>query len=205
MLYSRPPFLMALLPVKGGGCAACSKTPTSTASIFQSMTPHALLIDETTGTVLLEKNATQPMVPSSMTKILTVYMVFEALKAGTLKLTDKLPVIERARRIKGTKMFVKVGDWVSVEDLLRGIIVSSGNDASVVIAEAFWGTEEAFAQMLTQKAEELGATNNFFFNSTGLHVSGQSTTAHDLASCPAYSAGFFHKIRPLLWTKRIFL
>ena len=151
---------------------------------FQPMeTParHALLIDVQTGTVLLEKNADAPMPPASMSKLMTIYMVFERLKAGSLSLDDKFLVSEKAWRKGGSKMFVKVNSRVAVRDLLRGIIVQSGNDACIVIAEGISGSESAFADAMTQRATELGLENSAFRNSTGWPEDGHYMSARDIA------------------------
>ena len=118
---------------------------------------NAYILDLSTNTVLLSKQADIPMPPASMSKLMTVYMVFDRLKRGSLSLEDKFLVSKKAWKKGGSKMFVKVGDRVSVEDLLRGIIIQSGNDACIVVAEALGGSEEAFAEMMTKKAKEIGA------------------------------------------------
>ena len=143
---------------------------------------EALLIDLQTGTVLLEKDADKPMPPASMSKIMTVFMVFERLHDGRLTLDSELPVSEKAWKMGGSKMFVKVGNKVRVEDLLRGVIVQSGNDACIVLAEAISGTEEAFAAAMTQRAKELGLTNSHFANATGWPNPNHWMTAHDLVT-----------------------
>jgi len=143
--------------------------------------PQAYMIDLETGVVLLDKNADQKMPPSSMSKIMTAYLVFDRLKNGDTKLDDLLNVSKKAWQTEGSRMFVNVDSQVSVEDLLKGVIVQSGNDASVVLAEALSGTEAAFAEDMTRKAHEMGATNTTFRNSTGLPDEGHLTTAKDLA------------------------
>lgn len=142
---------------------------------------QAIVIDYDTDVVMLEKNADQPMHPSSMSKLMTLYMVFGQLKEGRLKLEDTLPVSEKAWRMGGSKMFVHVGDAIKVEDLIRGIIVQSGNDACVVIAEGLGGSEEAFAAKMTEKAKEIGLKNSHFTNATGWTDDNHLTTARDLA------------------------
>ena len=142
---------------------------------------HAILIDVQTGTVLLEKDADVPMPPASMSKLMTIYMVFERLKSGRLSLDDKFLVSEKAWRKGGSKMFVKVKTRVTVRDLLRGIIVQSGNDACIVIAEGISGTEDAFAVAMTERARELGLTNSNFRNSTGWPAEGHVMSARDIA------------------------
>src|SRR5690348_865132 len=105
----------------------------------------AYVVDFTTGASLLEKNADVEMPPSSMTKLMTIYLVYERLKQGHMKLDDELTVSERAWRMGGSKMFVQLGTQVTVEDLIRGVIVQSGNDACIVLAEAISGSEDQFA------------------------------------------------------------
>jgi len=128
---------------------------------------QAIMIDEQTGTVLLDKAGDELMPPSSMSKLMTAYMVFDKLAKGELKLDDELPVSERAWRIQGSKMFVQLGSRVKVEDLLRGMIVQSGNDACIVLAEGLSGSEEAFAEAMTKKAREIGMPKSVFKNASG--------------------------------------
>jgi D-alanyl-D-alanine carboxypeptidase (penicillin-binding protein 5/6) len=124
-------------------------------------------MDWDTGVTLLEKQPDDEMPPSSMTKLMTIYIVYDRLKQGRLKLDDVLPVSERAWRMQGSKMFVQIGSSVKVEDLIRGMIVQSGNDAAVVLAEAIGGSEEGFADLMNAKAKELGLTHSRFRNCTG--------------------------------------
>lgn len=142
---------------------------------------EAILMDHETGTVLFAKKPDEPMPPASMTKIMTAYMVFERLKDGRLSLDDTFRVSERAWRKGGSKMFVEVGNEVRVEDLLRGVIVQSGNDASIVLAEGIAGTVEAFAEMMNEKARELGLSNSHFENPNGWPHPDHRTSARDLA------------------------
>jgi D-alanyl-D-alanine carboxypeptidase (penicillin-binding protein 5/6) len=142
---------------------------------------EAILIEVETGTVLLEKDADQSMPPASMSKIMTAYMVFERLKEGRLSLDDTLQVSERAWRKGGSKMWVEVGSQIRVEDLLRGVIVQSGNDACIVLAEGLSGTEELFAEEMTERAHEIGLLDSTFMNSTGWPDPNHRTTARDLA------------------------
>lgn len=142
---------------------------------------NAYVIDLATDTVLLNKNADVPMPPASMSKLMTIYMVFERLKKGSLNLEDTFLVSKKAWRKGGSKMFVKVGDRVKVSDLLRGIIVQSGNDACIVIAEGLGGTEEAFAEMMTRRAREIGLTDSRFANATGWPHRDHKMSARDLA------------------------
>lgn len=137
--------------------------------------------DFATGVTLLDKNADEEMPPSSMTKLMTIYIVYERLKSGRLRLDDDLPVSERAWRMGGSKMFVQVGTQVKVEDLIRGMIIQSGNDACIVLAEGVSGSEDAFAQAMTAKAKDLGLTNSHFANATGLPDDQQYMSPKDLA------------------------
>lgn len=142
---------------------------------------QAYLFNPDTGVVLFELNADQLMVPSSMTKIMTVYLLFEHIKSGDVKLKDEFPVSKLAWRKGGAKMFVEVNSKVSIEDLIRGMIVQSGNDACIVVAEGLAGNEGVFAVEMTRKARELGARNTTFKNSTGWPDPSHLTTAKDLA------------------------
>ena len=143
---------------------------------------EAILIEASSGAVLLEKDSDVPVPPASMSKIMTVYMAFKHIKDGRLSMDDELPVSEKAWRMGGSKMFVEVGKQVKVADLLRGIIVQSGNDACIVLAEALSGSEEAFAQELTELAPELGMTDSSFANSTGWPHPNHLMSARDLAA-----------------------
>lgn len=143
--------------------------------------PQAYMVDLQTGTILLEKNADQKMAPSSMSKIMTAHLIFERLKSGDIKLDDTLLVSEAAWRTGGSKMFVQLNSKVSIEDLLYGVIVQSGNDACVVLAEGLAGSEAAFAEEMTRAAHEMGAKDSNFTNASGLPDEGQLSTAKDLA------------------------
>lgn len=142
---------------------------------------QAFMVDPQTSTVMLFKDAEQPMAPSSMSKMMTIYIIFEELAAGRLKLDSRFRVSERARAMGGSRMFLELGSEVSVEDLIKGIIVLSGNDACVVIAEGLSGSEESFAERMTKRARELGMNKSVFKNSSGWPAEGQYTTARDLA------------------------
>jgi D-alanyl-D-alanine carboxypeptidase (penicillin-binding protein 5/6) len=142
----------------------------------------AFIQDFNTGASLLEKNADVEMPPSSMAKLMTIYLVYERLQQGKMKLDDELLVSERAWRTGGSKMFVQVGTQVQVEDLIQGVIVQSGNDACVVFAEAISGSEEQFAELMNQKAKELGLTSSYFRNSTGLPDPEQHMSCRDIAT-----------------------
>ena len=122
------------------------------AHAFDTRATAAYVLDFSTGTVLMAKNANQPLPPASMSKLMTLYMAFEAIDAGILDLDQELPVSAAAQQYGGSTMFLKAGERVRVEDLIRGIIVLSGNDACVVIAEALAGTEAEFARQMTMRA-----------------------------------------------------
>jgi serine-type D-Ala-D-Ala carboxypeptidase (penicillin-binding protein 5/6) len=159
----------------------------SCAANAQSAAPEtaarqAYMVDVATGTQLYSKDADTQMAPSSMSKMLTVYMVFDALKNGKLQLTEELPVSEHAWKQEGSRMFLNLGQKAKVEDLIRGVVIQSGNDAAVVFAEALGGSEDNFATMLNAKAKDLGLTNSHFVNATGLPNPQHYSTAHDLAT-----------------------
>ena len=139
------------------------------ASAFETRASAAYVVDQTTGTVLLNKNADTPLPPASMSKLMTLYMAFEALERGQLSMTDVLAVSAHAASFGGSTLFLQQGERVTVEDLVRGIIVLSGNDACVVIAEALSpdGTEGGFARLMTRRAQEMGMTNSTFANASG--------------------------------------
>jgi len=151
------------------------------AAALETIAKQAILMDAQTGTVLFEKNADEAVPPSSMSKLMTVYMVFERLKSESLTLDDKFPVSKKAWRKGGSKMYVLVGKSVRVEDLLRGIIVQSGNDATIVVAEGLSGTEEAFATEMTKKGQEIGLENSVFRNASGWPEEGHYMSARDIA------------------------
>lgn len=151
------------------------------AAALETEASHAILVDVQTGAVLFEKNSDQPMAPSSMSKIMTVYMLFDALKNGSLSLDDTFAVSEKAWRWGGSKMYVMVNRRVRIEDLIRGIVVQSGNDASIVVAEGLASSEDAFAEEMNRRAAEIGLTGSSFKNATGWPADGHVMTARDLA------------------------
>ena len=156
---------------------------TSAAAAFETRASEAFVIDQTTGTVLLAKNADQPLPPASMSKLMTLYMAFEALRDGRLSMGEELRVSQAAMAYGGSTLFLRAGERVTVEDLVRGIIVLSGNDACVVLAEALspTGTEAGFARLMTQRAQQLGMTNSTFTNSNGWPEAGHRMSMRDLA------------------------
>ena len=140
-----------------------------------------ILQDYHTGKVLAENNADAKLAPASLTKIMTVYVIFRELSNGHLHLDDTVSISEKAWKTSGSRMFVELGNQVKVEDLLKGVIIQSGNDASVALAEHVGGNEETFAEMMNQHAIRLGMTNSHFKNSDGLPVEDHYTSARDLA------------------------
>jgi D-alanyl-D-alanine carboxypeptidase (penicillin-binding protein 5/6) len=154
---------------------------TGHAQAIDTPAKQALMIDAETGAVMLEKNADATMHPASMSKLMTLYMVFERLKKKTLSLDDTFLVSEKAWRMQGSKMFVDINSRVKVQDLLMGIIVQSGNDACIVIAEGLSGSETAFADEMTRRGRDLGLTNSVFKNSTGWPDPEHMMTARDIA------------------------
>ena len=155
----------------------------SMAQAFDTQATAAYIVDLTTRTVLLNKNADTPLPPASMSKLMTLYIAFEALRDGRLRLDEELPVSSHAMSYGGSTMFLDTTDRVKVEDLLRGVIVLSGNDACVVLAEALSpdGTEAGFARFMTQRAQAMGMTNSTFANSNGWPAAGHRMSMRDLA------------------------
>ncbi len=140
-----------------------------------------ILMDADTGKVLIEENADQQLPPASLTKMMTSYVVSGEIHKGKLKPLDKVLVSVNAWRMGGSKTFIREGTEVAVEDLLRGVIIQSGNDASVALAEHVAGSEDAFADVMNQQAALLGMTNSNFANATGWPAAGHVTTARDLS------------------------
>ena len=151
------------------------------AHAFDTAASQAIMIDAATGIVLFEKNADEPTYPASMTKIMTMYVVFSHLTEGTLALDDELPVSRKAWRMQGSKMFVEVGSNIPVEALIRGVIVQSGNDAAIVLAEGLSGSEQAFAHEMTQIGRDIGMTSSNFVNASGWPDPEHVSTVRDMA------------------------
>lgn len=149
---------------------------------LETVAQQAYIVDAETGQVLFDKNGDQRMPTSSMSKTMTMYMVFDALKSGKLTLEQELPVSEKAWRIQGSKMFVPINSMVKVEDLVRGVIIQSGNDATIVLAEGLAGSEESFAEAMNQKARALGMNNSNFMNASGWPDDNHYSTCHDLTT-----------------------
>ena len=177
---ARPPGRNARTPARPTGTPATSPVgPVDTAA------RQAIMVDFETDAVIMEKAADERMPPSSMSKLMTMYMVFDALRAGRLRLDQTLPVSETAWRMGGSRMFVENGSQVPVEALCRGVIVQSGNDACVVLAEGIAGSERQFSELMNQKGREIGLTNSTFRNSTGWPDPEHRMTARDLARLAA--------------------
>ena len=140
-----------------------------------------ILIDATSGKILAEKNADTKLPPASLTKLMSLYIISNAIKNGEIHMDDKVRISAKAWKTEGSRMFIKVGDEVSVKDLLQGVIVASGNDATVALAEHIAGTEETFTLMMNQQAKMLGMNNSHFIDSTGLPNKDHHSTARDLA------------------------
>ncbi|MEM9779710.1 MAG: D-alanyl-D-alanine carboxypeptidase family protein [Pseudomonadota bacterium] len=180
---SRPNRMRALPPstlphLIASACVALSLA--LPAQALDTSARAALMIDHQTGTVLLSKRAEEAMPPASMSKLMTLYMLFEALDQGRLSMDDTFRVSTRAWQMGGSKMFLREGQDVRIEDLIRGVIVHSGNDACVVIAEGLAGSEGAFAQRMTRRARELGMLDSTFANSTGWPHPDHRMSAEDL-------------------------
>lgn len=177
----------ALLLITGFAQANTIAVPTADQVIRPVASPPAmaassyLLVDGATGQVLAESNSELQVEPASLTKLMTAYLAEKELKAGNVSMDDLVPISVKAWQTGGSRMFVREGTQVRFEDLLRGIIIQSGNDASVAMAEYLAGTEEAFSELMTAQAQALGMKDTQFYNSTGLPAPGHLTTARDLA------------------------
>jgi D-alanyl-D-alanine carboxypeptidase (penicillin-binding protein 5/6) len=156
------------------------QTPAS--AFIDTTAEHALLMDGDSGQVLWAKDGFNPMAPASMSKLMTIELVFQRLKDHRLKLTDTLPVSEAAWRTGGSKGFVRVGDQLPIDDLIRRILIVSGNDACIVVAEGLGGTVDGFVGLMNKRAKELGLSKSHFVNPDGLpDPPGQLMSAYDLA------------------------
>ena len=169
----------------------------SSSKAYDTSAKHAFLIDFDTNQVLFEKNADVLMPPASMSKIMTAYLAFEEIKSGRLKLEDKILISENAWRKGGSKMFVKVNDEVAVSDILRGIIVQSGNDAAIALAEHLQGSEAAFADKMTKKARDLGLKKAKFKNATGWPDEEHKITARELGLLAKLTIMNFPNLYPI--------
>jgi D-alanyl-D-alanine carboxypeptidase (penicillin-binding protein 5/6) len=149
---------------------------------FETLAKQAVVIDVNTGQILFEKDPDTRMPTASMSKVMTAYVASQALADGQIKKETLMPVSERAWRMQGSKMFVELGNSIPVWDLLHGVVIQSGNDACVVLAEGIAGSEEAFAQRMNQTAAKLGMTNSNFMNATGWPDPNHYSTPRDLAT-----------------------
>lgn len=152
------------------------------AQTIETPAKAAFLIDVTAGAVLLNKEGDTKMPTSSMSKMMTAYMVFDALKAGKIKLEDEFTVSEKAWRMEGSRSFMDINSKVKVEDLIRGLIIQSGNDTSVILAEGLAGSEETFMRLMNEKAAAIGLKNSHFTNAAGLPDPQHYSTPRDLAT-----------------------
>ncbi|MBA1148462.1 D-alanyl-D-alanine carboxypeptidase [Ectothiorhodospiraceae bacterium WFHF3C12] len=173
-------FLCALLGFQGLGHTA-QKPDIPLPAPPQLASPSYLLMDHHSGVELVAENADQRMEPASLTKMMTVYAVFSELNSGDLSMEEEIRVSERAWRAEGSRMFIEVDTRVTVRELLFGVIVQSGNDASIALAETIAGDEQTFAQLMNQYAERLGMTGTHYVNATGLPHPEHYTTARDTA------------------------
>ncbi len=151
------------------------------AAAFETKARAAIVIDHATGLVLFSKDADRPMAPASMSKLMTLYMLFEAIRDGRVTMETEFGVSARAQAMGGSRMFVEAGTMVPVEALIQGIVVQSGNDACVVVAEGLAGSEDAFAEAMTRRAQELGLTNTTLVNASGWPDPGHLMSVRDLA------------------------
>ena len=148
---------------------------------MDTVAKQAIMIDPDTGQIILEKNSDELMKPASMAKLMTIYIAFEKIKNKSISLDDKFIVSEKAWKKRGSRTFLEPGQTVSVEDLLRGVIVQSGNDAAIVLAEGISGTEDIFSDLMNSVARELKMNNTIFKNSTGWPDPQQNTSSRDLS------------------------
>lgn len=162
-------------------CVAVLLAPVA-APAFETRAREALVVDDGTGMVLFDKNADESIPPASMSKLMTLYLLFEAIRDGRVTRETEFTVSARAQAMEGSRMFVEAGTSVPVEDLIQGIIVQSGNDACVVVAEGLAGTEDAFAEEMTRRAHELGMKASQFRNASGWPAEGHVMSARDLVT-----------------------
>ena len=142
---------------------------------------YFLLLDQTSGEILLEKNSNVPIAPSSMTKLMTAYVVFDQLAQGKISLTNQCLIGRNVTRISGSRIFLQYGDVVSIDKLITGLLTVSGNDAAIALAEAISGSVENFAQLMNQTGQKIGLKNSHFKNPHGLNQAGHYTTLKDLS------------------------
>jgi D-alanyl-D-alanine carboxypeptidase (penicillin-binding protein 5/6) len=186
----------AVLLLAGLGLGAPAQAQT-----IETAAKQAIVLDYASGKVLMEKNADELMVPSSMSKLMTVYMVFDKLKSGAWQPGDRLPVTETAwkkhYKSEGSLMFLPVNSTATVDELLKGVVIQSGNDACSVLAEAYSGSEEAFAEEETRRSRQIGLTKSTFKNASGWPEPGHLMTARDLSVLAWHLISDFPQYYPL--------
>lgn len=175
-MISLPAFANPIIPIQ-----TQPQQPTFTPNAPNLDATGYILVDASSGKILAEKNSDTRMPPASLTKLMSMYIISSALKSGHIHLDDKVRISTKAWKTEGSRMFVKVGDEVPLRDLLQGVIVASGNDATVALSEHVAGTEESFVVMMNDQAKLLGMNNSHFMDSTGLPNKDHYSTAHDLA------------------------
>ncbi len=193
-------FLRSLAPCLASSLALAVALTLATggtaARAFETGARQALVIDDGTGMVLFEKDPDQQLPPASMSKLMTLYMLFEALRDGRVTMATEFTVSPHAQSMEGSRMFVEAGKTVPVEALIQGIIVQSGNDACVVVAEGLAGNEATFAQLMTRRAHELGMTQSAFRNASGLPEDGHHMSARDLVTLARHIIDDFPQYYP---------
>ena len=174
-------FIIAFLKINGASINAAEAPIVRLPNTFETAARNAVLFDYKTRTILFSKDGDQPMTPSSMSKLMTTYIAFQRIKEGLLKLDSEIKISRDAWKIGGSRMFLDIGSQVKVEDLLRGVIVQSGNDASVALAEGIAGSESIFVNYMNEAAQKLGLENSHFENATGWPDPNHKMSAVDLA------------------------
>ena len=164
-----------------GGPEAVTETVVETGDVLQLESPSVILMEPVTGQILYEKNADEQRHPASVTKVMTLLLIFDRLDTGKMNLTDTVTISEHAASMGGSQCFFEAGETQTVEDMIKCIIIASGNDAAVAMGEHIAGSETAFVAMMNEKAAELGMVNTHFENACGLDADGHLTTARDIA------------------------
>jgi D-alanyl-D-alanine carboxypeptidase (penicillin-binding protein 5/6) len=194
----RSSLLLRVLPLLALSAGASAET-------IETAAKQAIIIDYNTGSTLLEKNADELMTPSSMSKLMTVYLVFDALKQGRIKFSDTMPVTETAwkkhYKTDESLMFLPINSNPTVEELLKGVIIQSGNDACSVLAEGLAGSEEAFAEQETKKGREIGLQHSTFRNASGVPAPDHKMTARDLSILAVHLINDFPDYYPIFSEK----
>jgi D-alanyl-D-alanine carboxypeptidase (penicillin-binding protein 5/6) len=180
MRYPKVVYLIVFLTLIGSAISAVSRAETVPEPPSIPVREY-ILLDFHSGKVLADMRGEERSEPASITKLMTAYVIYKNLREGHIKITDQVTISEQAWRAEGSRTFVQVGSKVGLEDLLMGMIVQSGNDASVALAEHVAGSESAFAELMNQEAERLGMRNSHFMNAAGLPHPNHYTTAHDIA------------------------